>query len=105
MVLGNTTFLDNPGGGLFIPIYGTPTINANEVDLPVPFAGMAIRITSPDDDILKGDVNLDGEVDLLDVDPFVSAIGGGVYIPEADCNCDGEVNLLDVDPFVAILSG
>ncbi len=61
-----------------------------------------------------GDMNCDGAVDLLDVDPFILAISdpagyGAAYpdcdINQADCNQDGVVNLLDVDPFIAILGG
>ncbi len=52
-----------------------------------------------------GDVNLDGAVNLLDVDPFVDRIATGTYQAEADCNQDGIVNLLDVNAFVSILSG
>ena len=100
---GDTTFLDNEGGAFFDPIYGVDTINANVVDLPTPYTGMAIRITSGN--VLKGDVNQDGEVNLLDVQPFIDALASGTYIAEADTNCDGEVNLLDVEPFIAILSG
>ena len=55
--------------------------------------------------ILLGDVNGDGVVNLLDVQPFVDAISTGTYIPEADINQDGVVNLLDVQPFIEILSG
>ena len=58
-----------------------------------------------EDDILLGDVNGDGEVNLLDVGPFVDAISSGTYIAEADINQDGSVNLLDVGPFIDILSG
>ena len=55
--------------------------------------------------VLKGDVNGDGSVDLLDVAPFVDALTSGTFVPAADTNCDGEVNLLDVSPFVELLSG
>lgn len=54
--------------------------------------------------LIKGDVNGDGVVNLLDVGPFLEAMSGGEYVAEADINCDGSVNLLDVAPFVAILS-
>jgi hypothetical protein len=50
-------------------------------------------------------VNLDGEVNGLDVDPFVNLLLTGTYQCEADVNKDGEVNGLDVDPFVEILVG
>ena len=54
--------------------------------------------------ILLGDVNLDGNVDLLDVSPFVQLISNGGFQAEADINGDGTVDLLDVQPFVQILS-
>ena len=55
-------------------------------------------------DIL-GDVNCDGEVNLLDVAPFVALVSTGGFSNKADINQDGEVNLLDVAPFVALLAG
>ena len=56
-------------------------------------------------ELILGDVNLDGAVDLLDVSQFVDRLSTGSYQDEADINCDGEVNLLDVAPFIAILAG
>ena len=56
-------------------------------------------------EILLGDVNLDGIVNLLDVAPFVDRISSGTYQPEADINQDSAVDLEDVDPFVLLLSG
>ena len=53
----------------------------------------------------RGDVNMDGVVNLLDVEPFVDAVTNGSFIQEADVNCDGVINLLDVAPFVELLSG
>jgi cytochrome c peroxidase len=54
---------------------------------------------------LLGDVNLDGEVNGLDVDPFVDVLLSGSYQTEADMNEDQVVNGLDVDPFVAVVVG
>ena len=54
--------------------------------------------------VLLGDVNLDGNVNLLDVEPFVDRLLTGTFQAEADTNQDGAVNLLDVDPFIEILS-
>ena len=67
----------------------------------------AINVVScaDDDDVLLGDVNLDGLVNLLDVAPFVDLISNGVFQAEADINQDGTINLLDVGPFVDLLSG
>lgn len=53
----------------------------------------------------RGDVNQDGNVDLLDVTPFVTALVDGTFICEADVNEDGTVDLLDVSPFVELLTG
>jgi hypothetical protein len=52
-----------------------------------------------------GDVNLDGEVNGLDVDPFVGLVTGGTFQVEGDMNEDGVVNGLDVDPFATAVIG
>ena len=53
---------------------------------------------------LLGDVNQDGNINLLDVDPFIEVLGSGDYQGEADTNEDGAVNLLDIDSFIEILN-
>ena len=55
--------------------------------------------------LIPGDVNCDGEVNLLDVEPFVDALTSGQYNSKADVNQDGVVDLLDVAPFVDLLAG
>ena len=57
------------------------------------------------EELLLGDVNCDGTVNLLDVQPFVELIVSGNFSAKADMNSDGEVSLLDVEPFVALLTG
>ena len=52
-----------------------------------------------------GDVNMDREVNLLDVNDFVDALVFGQFICEADVNCDGVVDILDVQPIVSLLAG
>ena len=52
-----------------------------------------------------GDVNGDGEVNGLDVDPFVAVLLAGSYTLHADTNGDGAVNGLDVDRFVDFVVG
>ena len=53
--------------------------------------------------VVVGDVNCDGKVDLLDVQPFVNALLNSQYVDKADINSDGVVDLLDVDGFVDLL--
>ena len=54
---------------------------------------------------LLGDLNGDGEFNLLDVQPFVDLISSAGFDPAGDFNGDGMVNLLDVGGFVDGLSG
>lgn len=56
-------------------------------------------------DVLLGDVNRDGSVNLLDVNPFIDVLSTSSFQLEADTNQDGVVNLLDVDSFIQILAG
>ena len=56
-------------------------------------------------DVMHGDVNLDGVVNLLDVQGFVNLISNGEFQAEADVNKDGVVNLLDVEPFIDLIGG
>ncbi len=57
------------------------------------------------DPVLLGDLNGDGEVNGLDVDPFVDVLLNGPFHAAADMNEDGDVNGLDVDPFVVAVVG
>ena len=80
---------DDDGGGV-----GDPAAQGN-ITLNVSF----------EPDSLVGDVNCDGEINLLDVGPFIDALSGGPFNPKADVNGDNAVNLLDVGPFIDLLSG
>ena len=54
--------------------------------------------------VLLGDVNRDGTVNLLDVGPFVDLISSNQFQVEGDLNEDGVVNLLDIEPFIEALT-
>ena len=56
-------------------------------------------------DFLLGDVNQDGVVDFLDLNPFIGILSTASFLQEADCNQDGVVDFLDIAPFIAIQSG
>ena len=62
-------------------------------------------VISVGEKIILGDVNNDQEINLLDVQAFIDAGFGPIYVVEADLNCDSVVDLLDVAPFVSVLSG
>ena len=64
-------------------------------------ATLTITLTG---DPLLGDINGDGEVNLLDVAPFVERVVNEDFQAEADVNQDKSVNLLDVAPFVDIIT-
>ena len=66
----------------------------------------------------RGDLNCDGSINSLDIDPFVLALtstppGYPEYYAQypscdallADTDCDGSLNSLDIDPFVQCLTG
>ena len=53
-----------------------------------------------------GDINQDGQVDLLDTSPFETLLLNDCqFVSEADFDQDGEVNLLDYAEFVKLLGG
>ena len=54
--------------------------------------------------MLKGDVDLSGEVNFFDIAPFIMVLSGGDQA-QADCNCDGDVDFFDIQPFINILAG
>jgi hypothetical protein len=98
---------------------GSPAIDAGDPDfaLPPEFDQRGnSRVTDGDADgvpridmgafeLLRGDVNGDGEVNGLDVDPFVDVLLNGPSSATADMNADGSVNGLDVDSFVTTVVG
>ena len=80
-------------------------------DLPTPLSTFyseeqaAARLTAISMDVLLGDINCDGAVNLLDVAPFVELISSGEFSPKGDFDSNGAVNLLDVAPFVNAIAG
>ena len=50
-----------------------------------------------EDEILPGDVNNDGEVNIADVNAVIDAILMGIGDSVMDVNGDGEVNIADVN--------
>ena len=88
----------------FLPGVYTAVVTDNFTDEVLEFNIVATGI-SDGLPVVLGDVNGDGEVDLLDVAPFVERVSTGQFQIEADINQDGVVDLLDVAPFVELLIG
>ena len=57
------------------------------------------------DDVLLGDINLDGVVNVDDVEPFVLILMTADFQEEADIDRNGIVNQSDTIPFLEILLG
>ena len=53
---------------------------------------------------LLGDVNQDGDVNFLDISPFIAVLATGGIQVEADIDLSGTVNFLDISPFIGLLS-
>ncbi len=47
-----------------------------------------------------GDINQDGEINFLDIAPFISVLTSSGFQDEADMNQDGVVNLLDINSLI-----
>jgi len=77
---------------------------APDEDLFEPSATLAVTLISEFPQIMLGDCNLDGDVDFLDISPFIAVLASNGFLAEADCNEDGVVTFLDISPFIAILS-
>ena len=52
---------------------------------------------------VDGDVNLDGELTIADVNAAISLVLDGQQLPEGDVNGDGEVNIADVNMIIDFL--
>ena len=96
------TQLDNDGVPT-LSVSGTNgAVTASNGDVGSPgFA--AIDDTEPE--TLLGDANCDGEVNFLDITPFITLLTSGDFKPEADVDMNGEIDFLDIPPFIALLTG
>jgi len=54
--------------------------------------------------LILGDVNLDGVVDFSDIPAFIGVLIAGTYLEEGDTNQDGLVTFADIGPFIQILT-
>ena len=98
---------------LNLNVTGSNTTSSNRpgqhVDEAVQFTksgsgDFTVTVTNQSPTLYYGDANLDGNVNLLDVNVFVDALANGTDSLIIDMNLDGVVNLLDVSLFVDAIS-
>ena len=64
------------------------------------------NIVCLEDEIVPGDVNGDGEINIADVNALIDQILSGASSPEGDVNGDGKVNIADINAVIdMILNG
>ena len=78
---------------------GTAGVLVNGMNVDPAFGGAVVEVS----DVILGDVNLDGAVNLGDVPAFVAVLQELDFQAEADVNQDGLVNSLDIPAFVDLL--
>ena len=61
-------------------------------------------ISAPEE-ILLGDVDMNGVVEFRDIPPFISLLVSGTFQAEADINGSGTVDFQDIPAFIDILIG
>lgn len=81
----------------------TPNVSSQGGIIDLESITIAVPGEAPD--VLKGDVNLDGGVTFLDINPFIVVLSSNGFQAEADIDCDGDVDFLDIQPFIDILAG
>ena len=61
------------------------------------------------DDLMRGDVNGDGEVNIADINALIDIIMGDeaddITLIRADVNSDGEINIADINAIIEIIMG
>jgi len=53
--------------------------------------------------VLRGDADVDGDVDFADIPVFISFLQSGIFQAESDADCSGMVDFSDIPAFVEIL--
>ena len=102
---------DGANGDGFATLTGLQTDGSGNLEITVTrttqlfVAGLSLTAIEPAVAVLKGDVDLDGDVDFDDIPEFIAVLQAGVFLAEADCDCSGSVDFADIPAFIAILQG
>ena len=68
-----------------------------------PDATLTVTLVEPT--LLLGDVDMNGEVNFFDIQPFIDVLASQQFQAEADIDRNGVVNFFDIQPFIDILAG
>lgn len=90
-------------GGTNGPVAGSN--NTGEANNGIDISNVTVTFTEAPAAVLKGDVNLDGNITFLDINPFIVLLSSNGFSAEADCDCDGDLDFLDIQPFIDKLAG
>ena len=74
-----------------------------QCSLQIPGMELVYASMPPDEHPLTGDVNVDGEVNIADVNAVIDVIVSDASLPIADVNGDGEVNIADINAVIDII--
>ena len=83
--------------------YNSPT-SGQPYSLKIPGMELVYAAMPPDEvQPATGDVNLDGEVNIADVNMAIDVILAGGFLNAADVNGDGEVGIADVNALISLI--
>ena len=105
LLLGSPA-IDAGSNALAIDANGDPLTTDQRGEARIQFGTVDIGAVESEieDQFLLGDTNLDGDINFLDISPFISLLASGTFLDEADINRDGNVDFLDIGPFISLLA-
>ena len=53
--------------------------------------------------VVKGDADMDGDVDFDDIPAFIAILQAGMFVAQADADCDLDIDFDDIPAFIVIL--
>ena len=53
--------------------------------------------------VVKGDADMDGDVDFDDIPAFIAILQSGMFVAQADADCDLDIDFDDIPAFIVIL--
>ena len=82
--------------------YSSPTVG-EKYSLKIPGMELVYAGMPPDEQLPVGDVNMDGEVNIADINAVIDLILTGNQAEVGDVNDDGEVNIADVNTLINLI--